>query len=156
MSANNLKEIKNTAFKKLEAVFSSCFHYIHKKSFWGLFKNIDVKFLKFIFVGILNTCFSYFLYAFFIFMGLVPNIALYFQYILGIIWNFKTTGTIVFKNSNNKLFLKFLLSYVFTFLVNSVLLYLLTGFLNDYLSQALLILPVALLSFVIMKYWVFK
>ena len=41
-------------------------------------------------------------------------------------------------------------------LINSVLLYLLTGFLNDYLSQALLILPVALLSFVIMKYWVFK
>ena len=34
-------------------------------------------------------------------------------------------------------------------LINSVLLYLLTGFLNDYLSQALLILPVALLSFVI-------
>lgn len=156
MSVNKIKEIKSTACKKFTAVLSACFNYIHKEFFWGVFKKIDEKFLKFIFVGILNTAFSYFLYAVFIFIGLMPNIALFFQYILGIIWNFKTTGTIVFKNNNNKLFIKFLLSYIFTFIINSVFLYILTEFLNDYLSQALLILPVAMISFIIMKYWVFK
>ena len=148
--------MKSTAYNNFKAVLSSLFHYIHKKSFWGVFKNIDEKFLKFIFVGALNTVVSYIFYAFFILIGFCANLALTCQYILGIFWNFKTTGTIVFKNTNNKLIFKFVACYIFTFLVNSVLLYILTGFLNDYIAQAVLILPIAFLSFVIMKFWVFK
>lgn len=150
------KILKSTAFQKLRAVLSFCFHYFHKKFFWGIFSKFDEKFLKFLFVGFLNTAFSYFLYAVFVTIGLKANIALFFQYIIGVLWNFKTTGTIVFKNNDNKLVFKFILSYIFTFFINSILLAILNKFLNDYLAQAILVLPIALISFIILKKWVFK
>ena len=159
MLANlNNKITQSTAFKNTRAVLSNSFHYIHKKSFWGLFKKIDEKFFKFIFVGIINAAFSYCIYAILIAIGLIANIALFLQYIIGVLWNFKTTGSIVFKNNNNKLLLKFVLSYVFTFTINSILLYLLVEQLNanEYLAQALLIPAVASISFLIFKFWVFK
>ncbi|MBQ4647387.1 MAG: GtrA family protein [Candidatus Gastranaerophilales bacterium] len=148
--------MNSVAFKKLRATLSLCFNYIHKKFLWGLLKNIDEKFLKFLFVGFLNTAFSYFIYALFITFGFVANLALFLQYLIGVLWNFKTTGTIVFQNKNNKLIFKFVASYIVTFLINSVLLKMLIKYVNEYLAQALLILPVAMLSFLILKYWVFK
>ena len=153
----NLNKITNSAAsKKFKAVLSFLFHYIHKKFLWGIFSSIDEKFFKFLFVGLLNTAFSYFLYALFNTIGLVANFALLLQYIFGVLWNFKTTGTIVFQNKNNKLIFKFISSYIFTFLINSILLKILVNYINDYLAQAILILPIALLSFIILKYWVFK
>jgi putative flippase GtrA len=157
MLANLNKKIMNsTAYKKFTAVLSFCFHFLHKKFLWGVFKKIDEKFFKFLFVGFLNTAFSYFIYVLLIAIGLIANMALFFQYIIGVLWNFKTTGTIVFQNKNNKLIFKFILSYIFTFLVNSVLLAILTRHLNAYLAQAILIMPIAMLSFIILKKWVFK
>lgn len=150
------KNTKSTAYKKFRAVLSFYFHFIHKKFMWGIFKNIDEKFFKFLFVGFLNTAFSYFLYALFLTIGLVPNLALLFQYIFGVLWNFKTTGTIVFQNKNNKLIFKFITSYVITFLINSILLKILIVHINKYIAQAILILPIAFLSFVILKNWAFK
>ncbi len=156
----NIKQniFESTAYKNFRAVLSSAFHYLHKKFLWGMFRKIDEKFFKFLFVGFLNTLVSYMLYAFFITIGLIPNLALFFQYILGVLWNFKTTGVIVFKNHNNKLIFKFIGTYIITFFINSVLLNILAVQieLNEYLSQALLVLPVALLSFLLFKFWVFK
>lgn len=148
--------LESTAYDKIGAVLSCCFHYIHKKMFFGIFKKIDEKFFKFLFVGAINTLFSYFLYALFVSIGMRANIALFFQYIIGVLWNFKTTGTIVFKNHNNRLIFKFVACYVFTFVLNSILLAFLVKVMNDYISQALLIMPIALISFIIMKVWVFK
>ncbi len=150
------KIFESTVYKQFRTVLSFCFHYLHKKFLWGAFKRIDEKFFKFLFVGFMNTIVSYILYAFFVTIGLIPNIALFCQYILGILWNFKTTGSIVFKNKDNGLLFKFILCYVFTFFVNSVCLNFLTKYLNDYISQAILVLPVAMLSFVILKFFVFK
>lgn len=157
MLANLSYKISNsTVFKKLKAVLYFCIKYFHKKFLWGIFSFIDEKFFKFLFVGALNTAFSYFLYVLFVSIGFVANVALLFQYCFGILWNFKTTGTIVFNNKNNKLILKFVLSYVFTFIINSIFLKILINYINDYLAQAILVLPIALLSFTIFKYWVFK
>ena len=157
MLANFKNKIKeSTAYKQFRAVLSFCFHYLHKKFLWGLFKCIDEKFFKFLFVGALNTLFGYILYAFFVTIGLKANLALFFQYILGILWNFKTTGSIVFKNNNNRLIFKFILSYIFTFTINSFALNFLIKFLNEYIAQAILVLPIAIISFLIFKFWVFK
>ena len=159
MSASIMQNIfESTAYKKFRTVLSLIFHYFHKKFLWGIFKRIDEKFFKFLFVGFLNTVVSYLLYAFFVAVGLIPNLALFFQYILGVLWNFKTTGVIVFKNHNNKLIFKFIGTYIITFFINSLFLNILAvqiG-LNEYLSQAILVLPVALLSFLLFKFWVFK
>ena len=157
MLANfNKKNTNSTALKKFRAVLSLCFHYIHKKFLWSVFSFIEERFFKFIFVGLLNTAFSYFLYALFVAIGLKANVALFFQYIIGVLWNFKTTGSLVFKNNDNKLIFKFIASYVFTFALNSIFLKVLINYINEYLAQALLIFPVALLSFVLLKCWVFK
>lgn len=157
MLANFYNKItESTAYKKFRAVLSCVFHYIHKKMFFGIFSKFDEKFFKFIFVGLLNTFVSYVLYAFFVAIGLVANLALFFQYIFGVLWNFKTTGSIVFKNNDNRLLFKFVLSYVFTFFLNSILLNFLIKYVNEYFAQAILIFPVALTSFVILKFWVFR
>ena len=159
MSASIMQNIfESTVYKKFRAVLSLVFHYLHKKFLWGIFKKIDEKFFKFLFVGFLNTIVSYILYAFFVLIGLIPNLALFFQYILGVLWNFKTTGVIVFKNHNNRLIFKFVGTYVITFFINSLFLNILAvqvG-LNEYISQAILIFPVAVLSFLLFKFWVFK
>ena len=160
MLAKNKQNKKNTVFSNIKTVFfdfiSKAFHYIHKKMFWGLFSKIDETFFKFLFVGALNTTFSYFIYVLFLWIGLRANFALFFQYIIGVLWNFKTTGSIVFKNNNNRLIFKFIASYVFTYIINSILLNILLRCTNEYIAQALLILPIALLSFIIFKIWVFK
>ena len=148
--------LESTAYKAFRAVLSNVFHYLHKKFLWGAFKIIDEKFFKFLFVGFINTLFSYFIYALFVKFGLKANFALFFQYIIGVVWNFKTTGTIVFKNKKNSLIFKFIISYIFTFFLNSFLLYALVRFLNPYISQAILVLPIAIVSFLIFKFWVFR
>ena len=157
MSANSNKKLKeNTALKKIKVVLSFCFNYLHKKFLWGIFCFIPERFFKFLFVGALNTLFSYFLYALFVTIGFKANLALFFQYIIGVIWNFKMTGGLVFKNNNNKLIFKFILCYIFTFILNSVLLKFLLNYTNSYIAQAILVLPVAIVSFLLLRTYVFK
>jgi len=155
----NLKQtIKNsTAGRFVLSVLSNFITYIHEKSFFGIFKRLDRKFIKFLFVGALNTAFGYFVYASFITLNSGHNVALTFQYILGILWNFKTTGSIVFKNHDNHLIYRFFGTYIFTYLINLIclngLIYLGLG---KYLSQAVMVLPMAILSFIILKTFVFR
>jgi len=68
-----------------------------------------------------------------------------------------TTGRLVFKNSNNRLILKFVGTYVFTYFVNLGCLKTLLYFgLNKYLAQLILVFPIAMLSFTLFKLFVFK
>ena len=150
------KIIESTVWKKFKAVLSFCFVYLHKKFLWGVFSFIPERFFKFLFVGFLNTLFSYTIYAIFVSVGLGANVSLFLQYIIGVLWNFKTTGVIVFKTNNNRLLLKFVLCYVFTFVLNSVLLSFLLRYTNEYIAQAILVLPIAIVSFLILRKFVFK
>lgn len=150
------KFIESTVWKKFKTVLSFCFAYLHKKFLWGIFSFIPERFFKFLFVGVLNTLFSYTIYALFVSFGLGANLSLFLQYIIGVLWNFKTTGVIVFKSSNNRLLLRFVLCYVFTFVLNSVSLRFLLNYTNEYIAQAILVLPVAIVSFLLLKVFVFK
>lgn len=158
MSTNLITKFKNsTAGKTILAVLSNIFNWIHQESFFGVFKRIDRKFMKFLFVGALNTAFGYFVYSVFVALNFSHNIALTVQYILGVFWNFKTTGTIVFKNNDNSRIMRFFLSYVFTYSINLVCLNLLVGSgVGKYAAQAIMVLPMAVLSFLIFKTFVFK
>ena len=138
---------------------------------------IDKKFVKFLFVGCLNTLFGYLMYVIFISTPLKKEIALFFAYIVGVLWNFKTTGVLVFKNNNNKLIFKLIFAYVITYFinlfglnfVNSVgwgknlanltinLLKIQTNLdLVKYFDQIILVLPIAMISFILFKTFVFK
>lgn len=138
---------------------------------------IDKKFIKFLLVGCLNTLFGYLMYIIFISTPLKKEIALFFAYIFGVLWNFKTTGVLVFKNNNNKLIFKFILAYVITYFINLFGLNLVHSFrwgenlanwtlnilniqtkldLVKYFDQIILILPIAMISFILFKTFVFK
>lgn len=101
--------------------------------------------------------FGYGLFAFFVWLGLHYSFAVFLSTVLGVLFNFKTTGLIVFKNGNNKLLLKFIGVYILTYLTNIVLISFLklTG-LGIYLAGAIAVLPVAILSFILLKSFVFN
>lgn len=115
------------------------------------------KLIKFIFVGILNTVFGYSIFAFFIFCNLHYTIASLLSTVIGVLFNFKTTGNLVFKNKDNTLLGKFILVYMLIYLLNIISLKLLENFYVDiYISGAILMFPLALLSFLLNNRFVFQ
>lgn len=59
------------------------------------------QFALFVLVGILNTIFSYAIFALLLWLGLHYALATAIAAALGILFNFKTTGIIVFQNRDN-------------------------------------------------------
>ena len=121
-------------------------------------KKFDYKFIKFIFVGLLNTAFGYGIYALCIYSGLHYALAVLISTILGVIFNFKTTGVIVFKNNDNKRIFRFIAVYIFMCSLSILLLkiLLILGLKNMYINNAIIIIPTALTTYVIMKNYVFS
>ncbi len=142
----------------LRSVLFKIFDWIYTKFCFGILQRLPRRFVKFLFVGAVNTLFGYSMYALFVTFGFNPSNALLISYILGVFWYFKTTGSIVFKNKDNKLIFKFFISYVFTYYVNNYSLNFLIDNLhmNKYLAEAIVVPPVAVLSFIIFKTFIFK
>ena len=119
-----------------------------------LFSN---QLIRFLFVGGLNTVFGYSVYALFLFVGLHFAVATLLSTVIGVIFNFFTTGRLVFQNRNMRLILRFAGVYGIVYLVQVSMLQLLDSFgLNLYVAGAVLVLPLALLSFVLNKKFVFE
>lgn len=115
-----------------------------------------IQFIKFLFVGCLNTAFGYLMYSLFLFIGFHYALASLLGTILGIFFNFKTTGGLVFKNKNNFLIFKFFAVYSIVYTVNVTSLKIFDYFnINLYLAGFILLFPLALLSFILMKRFVF-
>jgi putative flippase GtrA len=115
------------------------------------------QFLKFLFIGAINTAFGYSIYALLIFFGLNYFFALTLSTIIGIAFNFKTIGNYVFESKSNSLIFRFFGVYLFIFIINCALIktFVSSG-LNAYLAGALTVLPMAILSFILNKYFVFN
>jgi len=117
----------------------------------------SIRFIRFLFIGAINTLFSFVLYSVLILVGVHYAIAVTISTILGIIFNFFTTGRIVFNSKDNKLVFRFFMVYGITYLVNLLGL---RGFellkLDMVLAGAITTVPVALLSYVLNSIFVFK
>ena len=146
----------------------------------NLLWKIENKFLRFIFVGALNTVFGYLIFLLLIWTGLHYSIALLLSQILGVLFNYKTTGYLVFQNKSNNLIIKFFIVYGVIYLINLLELYLLNGsglyeyilsckslqFINnlpinqnklgDAIGQAIVIIPNSVIGFFLNKIFVFK
>ncbi len=146
----------------------------------NLLQRIENKFIRFLFVGVINTAFGYGLFVLFIWFGMHYSIALFCANFLGILFNYKTTGYIVFENRSNRLLIHFFLVYGIVYLFNLLELYLLDisdtyetilswdilSFLDtlalnkekigDVIGQAITLIPNAVLSFLLNKIFVFK
>ena len=117
-----------------------------------------VKFIKFLLVGGLNTAFGYACFAFFVWLGLGPVSAPFFSTVAGILFNFKTTGVLVFKNNDNSLLWRFFAVYGVVYLINvaGLKIFAAFGLTNLYISGLILILPLALLAFCLQRKFVFE
>jgi putative flippase GtrA len=150
------------------------------KSLLHLFWKIDNKFLRFLVVGCLNTAVGYGLFVLLIWLGLHYGIALLISQILGVAFNYKTTGVLVFESRSNKLLLHFFAVYGVVYLINLFELYLLNksslyevilsshwldflktmplnpNKIGDVIGQTIVTFPNAMLAFFLNKIFVFS
>ena len=119
-------------------------------------KNIKQVF-RFVLVGILNTGFSYMIYAIMLFVGLQYQIANLIAMLTGIFFSFKTQGRFVFFNTDNKLFWKFITSWIAIYLGNISLIGSLMSFGFDAYWAGAMALPFSVvLSYLTQRYFAFK
>lgn len=111
----------------------------------------------FLLVSGLNTLFGYGLFALLVYFGMHYTLAVFLATAAGILFNFKTIGRIVFKSRDNYLFFKFAAVYFTGYLCNIGGIALLGKMgVNPYYSGAIMTLPVALLTFMLNRTFVFK
>ena len=120
--------------------------------------TLDNHFIRFILVGILNTMVGYGLFALFIYLGLHYSLAVLFSTILGVLFNFKSIGKLVFNSNNNERIYHFISVYILLYLLNVSGLWGLSsiGMENMYVAGAILLAPLAIISFILNKNFVFN
>jgi putative flippase GtrA len=120
-----------------------------------LFLRYD--FCRFLFVGGINTIFSYLLYASLVLIGLDYRVTITVCTVITIIWNYFTTGHFVFDNRRLGLIFKFVAVYGLIYLLNLyALMALVKHGLGPLISQAVVIPLIVVFSFTLNKLWVFR
>jgi len=130
-----------------------------EQSFWlvRLVKYaLGNRFFRFLVVGGINTLFGYGVFALLILTGLHYAWAALISTIAGVLFNFKTTGKFVFQSHDNKLIVRFVLVYA---LLYGIQVSALKGFelisISALIGGALLLLPMAVIAFILNKRFVF-
>lgn len=118
---------------------------------------LSSKFLRFLVIGGLNTILNYSIYVLLIYIGFGYAFATTISFIIGLVVNFKTQGRFVFNYKSNRPFLLYVVSWIGIYVINlGVLGWLVVKGIDSYLAGALLIPPIAILSFFILKFVVFR
>jgi putative flippase GtrA len=117
----------------------------------------DIRLVRFLLVGGLNTLFGYGVFALMLWFGLHYSASSAIATVMGILFNFKSTGRLVFKSSGNSRIARFILVYIIVYGVNvaSLALLLRVG-IGAYAGGLLLILPLALLAYSLNANFVFR
>lgn len=119
--------------------------------------TIQKQLITFIMVGCMNTVFGYSMYALFIFLGLNYQTAMLCSMCIGVLFNFQTTGKLVFSKDNNKAFFKFVAVYAFMYFFNISFIRFVKLFTSNlYLAGFITIIPAAALTFTLNKFMVFR
>ena len=112
---------------------------------------------RFLVIGVCNTIFGYGVYVICIFVGLHYQAAVVVSTIVGVIFNFFTTGMIVFDNASLARIFGFVAVYGLTMIANIALLTLLVHMgVSDVFGQMLLLPFIVSLSFLLNKFLVFR
>jgi len=122
----------------------------------SLRRSLKFRPLRFLLAGGLNALFGFTVYAVAIGVGSTVGIALAISLIAGVIFNFLTTGSIVFKRLRARDFIPFVLCYGLVYLVNLALLALVRRAVpSPILAQLVVVLPIAALSYGLLSTFVF-
>ncbi len=119
--------------------------------------KMHARLFRFLAIGVLNTAFGYGVFAFLIWYGLHYSLAAAISTVLGVLFNFKTTGALVFRSHDNSKIIRFVLAYMVVYCANVVALTALVHIeLGAYLAGLILVLPLALLAYFLNSRFVFK
>jgi GtrA-like protein len=114
-----------------------------------------VRFVRFLGAGVINTCFGYSAFAFFLWTGVGNDLAVVFGMIAGMLFNFGTFGAVFASRGFSRL-PRFLAVYGSLLVLNIAALRWLTGMgLNAYLGQAIVVACIVPISFFAMRRIVF-
>jgi putative flippase GtrA len=117
----------------------------------------NTKLIKFFMVGALNTLFGYSVFLAFLWLGLHYSVAIAIATILGVLFNFKSIGFLVFQSKDNSRIYRFLFVYAIIYVLNVVGVgLLLLANIDEWLGGLILLLPLALLSFYLNSRFVFR
>ena len=118
-------------------------------------KSISM-FTRFLISGGVNTLFGFAVYSFFILSGTAVWLALLGGTVIGALFNFCSVGGYVFRNLSYTRLPRFLFCYAIVYGINLQALEWLSALLsNKIASQAILVLPIAATSYLMMKKFVF-
>ena len=115
------------------------------------------QFVRFVLVGIVNTGFSFGLYALLVFAGLHYVVANLVSLVISILFSFKMQGTFVFGNRDYRPLVRFVATWAVIYCVNVLLIgrFIALG-LDPYSSGALALPFTIVLSFLAQKFFVFR
>lgn len=120
-------------------------------------KFMSCQVIRYGYVGVINTAFSYGVYALVVFIGLGYEIASLVSIIIGIMFSFITQGVVVFKGISFSAFARYVLVWCFLYFVNIGLIGLLQNIpLDLYQAGAVATVPIVLMGYFCMKYFVFR
>lgn len=112
--------------------------------------------VRFVVAGGVNAIFGFTTYSATILFGLPVWVALVVANVAGVAFNFMTMGRYVFQNLVLARFPRFLSSYVLLYFVNLAAIDQLSAWIpGKIVGQAILTIPMALLSYVILRRFVF-
>ncbi|WP_376850513.1 GtrA family protein [Caenimonas terrae] len=112
--------------------------------------------MRFLLVGGLNTLVGYGLFALFTWTGLSYPLAIALATVLGVAFNFQSTGRLVFGGAPLGRLGRFVGAYVVTYLLNvAAVAGLLALGLNVYLANAAVIVPLAIVTYFLQRTFVF-
>ena len=116
--------------------------------------------VRFILVGGYNTCFSYALYALFVWLKMNPHLALLLSFFLSSFNSYFTQKFYVFNTKGNYIseYIKCLTTWAGSYFINMILLILFLEFIgfNPYLAEFIALIILTCYSFVALKYFAFK
>jgi putative flippase GtrA len=119
-----------------------------------------MKITRFFIVGLSNTLLTYLFYVLLIKLELDYKLALFFVYLFGIIFGYLLNRYWTFSSNkqHRRSFIKYLMLYIFVFILNLLFLIFLVDFLflNPIYSQLFVVLIISLVSFLVQKNWVFS
>ena len=120
-------------------------------------KLIKNEIILFLIVAGINTIFGFIIYGVLVYSGLSVMLAVLLSTIIGVLFNFKTYGSIVFKSKNNRLLFKFVGIYALCYIINVSGIYLLEKMqIDKYIAWLFMAVPIGMLTYLLNKKFVFN
>lgn len=123
-------------------------------------KSLRKSALWFVVVGIFNNFITYLAFALLVAIGIPPIWAITATYLLGTTISYLGNRNLSFKYKGNHLnpLYKIFITYFCVYVINAYIIYVLVDIdgISAYLVQLLSALPLAIVTFITLRYWVFK